>query len=128
VPLLSANEIANMRGEVLGTSLDMVCTIQRRTASGNDPANQPDYTWANHLTNVPCHFWKTADDELVGIQNVTVAKQRLVLQADVDVTTADIVTSIKDIDGSENLIADSLDIVEVIHQINHTMLIVWESK
>lgn len=121
-PHLTAAEIASMRADVLDTTLDMLCDIQRNTPGAVDDHGQTGPgTWATIASNLPCHYWETDEEELVGQpNNATLSKERLLLEHDVDVSNKDRIVNVRGYDGS--VVAASLDIREVLHRDFDTLL------
>lgn len=122
MPLLTDEEIAGMRGEVVATSLDMTCVIQRNTGTTRDSHNQPIANWVTLHNGIACHYWEMTEIEEVGGTNATVSKERIVLAANTDATTRDRVLSVTGVDGS--VVASGLAITEVLKRINDTVLVV----
>jgi len=121
--LLTQAEIISMRDEVVNTQLNHLCSISRRSQVGEDPGGQPTYEWADIATLEPCHYWKEVETEIVGPQNAVVARERLVLQALIDISEQDRITSLTDTDGT-NIVADTpLDVIEVERAQNQTVCV-----
>lgn len=108
-----------MRTTLNVVQLDHVCTIQRRSTSATDPDGQPIYTWANHAINIRCHYWEEAEKELHGVPNAAITRERVLLNAGVDVTADDKITSVTSYDGT---VIGPLDIEEVLVRVNDTLL------
>lgn len=117
---LQPAEIASMRATVNRTIRDMVCTIQRRSSVITDPDGAPVYTWADHLVDIPCHYWEEQDKEDQGVPNATITRLRMVLAEGTSVTDKDRVSQVKDVDG--DVIAGNLNITEVLLRINDVVL------
>lgn len=120
--LLRPAEIARMRSTVINVSLDMRCDITRRGADVSDDDYGPKPTPVAHLTNVVCHYWEEQDKEHEGDTPANVTLERVVLTANTDVTANDLIAEVRGVDGT--VIATGLEILEVIRQINHTVLAV----
>lgn len=109
---LSTAEIAGMRADVLNRILDQTCTIQRNTPGAADTHGKAVASWGALHTAIRCHYWEAQESELVGTPNATRTRERLVLPANTDVTTADRVTSVIGVDAAQ--VAGALNIREVL--------------
>lgn len=118
---LQAWEIDSMRDTVSDVQLDHTCIIQRSSVDSIDVDGQPVFVWSE-IYNGECHYWEEAEQEVVGPDaQATITRERIVLPANTQVTTADYVLSVTGYDG---VIIGALNVKEVIQQVQHTLLLV----
>jgi hypothetical protein len=128
--MLSAAEIASMRGTVEDVALMMTCTIERHTEGDPDEYGQPSGFWDVIYSNVPCLYWiedRATDAEITGPNVSYVFSHQMVqFEANFGVHEGDRVLSVIGVDGTQ--IAGPLNVQEVRHRVTDTVLVVEEVR
>tara|TARA_R100000306_G_scaffold51440_1_gene48426 strand:+ start:346 stop:705 length:360 start_codon:yes stop_codon:yes gene_type:complete len=76
-------------------------TIQRRTASGTDPAGHPTYgAWANSSTDVASRYDERGESSRAGLMQYNVLRPMLFFPIGTDVKMNDRITDIKRADDT----------------------------
>lgn len=106
------------------------CTIQRNTASGSDPLNNPlPPTWSDLATDVPCYVWQGAGKGETQTADVlaTLDVWNLILPVATDVTETDQITTITDAYGTQWNTA-TLNIRGVERRQTHLLVLCQEAR
>lgn len=113
-----------MRESVGTTTFDHFCTVERRTQSGTEPSGAPTYTWSVLHDNIPCHFWESSEEELIGNEQVVITRRRLILPATIDIRPDDKVTELTGYDGAISIAP--LNILHVMKRVSETVCMLQE--